>query len=203
VKISTFVYKQYLSSSGCSKILWGGIRKQLVKLMGDPPCTMNIHGKLLHLPLSHALPSYLDELPFYDTLPGRLSDFLYRRYGALKCVDVGANIGDSIAAFSSHESEMFLAIEPNPNFSRYLRRNFGASKNVRIVETICSSSNLTDSYEISELSGTASINRTENGTQMLTSTLDSIIVDNPEFLDLNVLKIDTDGHDFAVIDGAW
>src|SRR6185369_13661457 len=103
VKIATFVYKQYLSTRGCAKIFWGGIRKQLVRLTGDPPCSMKIHGKSLELPLSHALPAYLDELAFYDTLPGRLSDYLYRKYGMLKCVDVGANIGDSVAAFSRHE----------------------------------------------------------------------------------------------------
>lgn len=163
---------------------------------------MHIHGKSLELPLSHALPAYLDELPFYDTLPGRLSDYLYGKYGMLKCVDVGANIGDSVAAFSRHESDMFLAIEPNPNFSCYLKQNFGASQNVRILETICSSSSLTGTYEISEVSGTASITRTEKGSQMRAKTLDSILLDYPEFSDLNMLKIDTDGHDFEVIDGA-
>jgi len=202
VKIATFVYRKYLSSCGFAKMFWGGIRKRLVKLLGDPPCSMNIHGKSLDLPLSHALPAYLYELPFYDTLPGRLSDYLYRKYGVLKCVDVGANVGDSIAAFSRHETDMFLAIEPNPNYSRYLRQNFGDSQNVRILETICSSSSLTGNYEISELSGTASITRTEKGSQMLVKTLDSIILDYPEFSNLNMLKIDTDGHDFEVIDGA-
>lgn len=202
MKISTFIYSQYLYSHGCAKMLWGWIRKQFVKLMGDPSCTMTIHGKSLDLPLSHALPVYLDGLPYYDTLPGRLSVYLHRKYGVLKCVDVGANIGDSVAAFSKHETDMFLAIEPNPNFNCYLHRNFDASPNVQILEAICSSSSLTGTYAISEVSGTASITRTEKGAQMLAKTLDSIIADHPDFTDLNVLKIDTDGHDFEVIDGA-
>ncbi len=202
MKIATFVYKQYISSYGCAKMFWGGIRKQLVRFMGDPSCTMTVHGKALDLPLSHALPAYLAELPFYDTLPGRLSDFLFHKEGRLKCIDVGANIGDSIAAFSRHETDMFLAIEPNPHFSRYLRQNFSSNENIRILEKICSSSSKTGIYEISEVSGTASITRTGKGAQMSVETLDSIVMDYPEFSDFNMLKIDTDGHDFEVIDGA-
>lgn len=163
---------------------------------------MDIHGKTLKLPLSHALPHYLKSFPFYDRLPRRLSDFVRANYGFLKCIDVGANIGDTIAAFYKSEHDMFLAIEPNPKFNNYLRKNFGDDQNIKILDYFCSSSSAAQNFEIKEHSGTASIQSNVNGLFMRTETLDNIVTIHPSFADFNLLKIDTDGHDFDVIDGA-
>lgn len=163
---------------------------------------MEIHGKTLKLPLSHALPQYLGRFPHYDRLLGRLSDFVHTTYGFLKCIDVGANIGDTIAAFYKHQNDVFLAIEPNPKFNQYLHKNFGDYGNVMILDYFCSSSSAAQHFEIHEHSGTASIHSNIDGFSMRAETLDNIIVENPVFADFNLLKIDTDGHDFDVIDGA-
>src|SRR5574341_116364 len=135
-------------------------------------------------------------------LPGRLSDFIHRNYGFLKCIDVGANIGDTIAAFYKDQNDKFLAIEPNPKFYKYLQKNFGEKENIKILDFFCSSSSTAQNYEISEHAGTASINSSADGFFMRAETLDNIVATNPAFADFNLLKIDTDGHDFDVIDGA-
>src|SRR5687768_2322931 len=112
--LASYVYRKCLTSRGRAKRLWTAGRRMLIKLLGDPPCSMPIHGRDLQLPLSHDLPIYLRNHPFYDRLPGRLSDHIHDKYGFLKCIDVGANIGDSIVAFNRHADDVFLAIEPNP-----------------------------------------------------------------------------------------
>ena len=104
---------------------------------------------------------YIKQNHFYDKLPGRLSEFIYNRYGYLKCVNVRTNIGDSIASFFRHSTDTFLAIEPNPHFNQYLRENWGGVTNVKILNFICSSSSEIQKYEIRENLGTASFVQTE------------------------------------------
>jgi hypothetical protein len=75
MKIATLLYKRLLTYHKLSGKLWNLCRKMFTKIFHDPSCTLNIHGKHFQLPLSHQLPINLKYLPFYDSLPGRLSEF--------------------------------------------------------------------------------------------------------------------------------
>ena len=174
----------------------------LIRLFKDPTCSLPIHGRCMRLPLSHALPSYLQQFPSYDRLPHRISEYIHREYGHLSCIDVGANVGDTIAAFYEKDTDTFLAVEPNPRFNKLLVENWGWNRNVTIVADICSSGSSEGFFVIEERNGTASILETENGIQMRRRQLDEIVDDNPSATNANVLKIDTDGHDFAVVAGS-
>lgn len=202
VKIATFVYKKILDSRNIRRNFWNFIRVILIKVLNDPSCTLPIHGRLLKLPLSHALPAYLKDHKHYDRLPSRISEFLHQTQGNVRCIDVGANIGDSVGAFYKNDKDTFLAIEPNPGFYEYLVANWGWNKNVNPISVICSSKSTSETFTIQEKSGTASILQTKNGTKMARLPLDSIVDDFPEFKNANIIKIDTDGHDFEVIAGA-
>ncbi len=200
--IATFVYKRYLTSSGAAKKLWFLVRSALIRLSGDPVCVMPVHGLKLMFPLSHPLPDYLDRYRFYDSLPHRLGEYIRRTQGYLTCIDVGANVGDSIAAFYQQEVDSFLAIEPNPKFSKLLTANWGGNKNVIVVADLCSSRDVIERFEILEKNGSASIFSSEHGVQLRSRTLDDIVNGTPFDTKANVLKIDTDGHDLEVLAGA-
>lgn len=192
-----------LKSGGLPKNFWKKCRKFFIKHFADPPCSMKIHGKTLQMPLSHTLPEFLAVHPFYDKLPGRLSDFIFNRYKIVTCVDVGANIGDSIAAFHKHENDSFLAIEPNPTFYRYLKKNWGNRSTITILDYVCSSSSKSEKFNIKKNHpGTASITSDEDGMPLHQKPLDDIINENLNFSNVNILKIDTDGHDCEVVFGA-
>ena len=202
MKLATFIYKRYLRSSGIEKKFWSISRRMLVKLFNDPLCLMEIHKKTLNLPLSHALPDCMNQYPFYDQLPKRVSKYIYEQEGHINCIDVGANIGDSIAAFYKSKTDIFLAIEPNPNFNKILVANWNSNKNVTIISDICSSASSENQFEIHEKNGTASILEIEDGVKMSRKTLDDIVNIHTSAINANILKIDTDGHDFKVIAGA-
>ncbi|OGV42035.1 MAG: hypothetical protein A2X46_05630 [Lentisphaerae bacterium GWF2_57_35] len=156
----------------------------------------------MKLPLSHSLPDYLNEFPFYDRLPQRIREYIHQTQGYLNCIDVGANIGDTIASFYKEDADTFLAIEPNPKFNELLIHNWGWNKNVSIVSEICSSGNDQGTFEVREKNGTSSILQTENGVKMSKRSLDEMVNGHPVAANANVLKIDTDGYDFDVIEGA-
>jgi FkbM family methyltransferase len=202
MNLSTLAYKKCLSARGGQRLFWSVVRKYLIRVLNDPDCLMPIHGRNLHLSLSHALPLYLNNHPFYDRLPGRISEYIHRKYGFIKCIDVGANIGDTIAAFYKDEQDRFLAIEPNKTFYKYLLQNWGGDKNVEMLSCACGADSRTETYEVLEKAGTASLVTSEDGTQIEIRSLDNIVADHKGFADFNILKIDTDGHDFEVIKGA-
>ena len=212
--ISTVVFEGILHGNALTRRLCVVARRILIKIDASVLCSMKVHGRAVTMPLSHSLPIYLKEFPFYDRLPGRLAKFIRAKLGSIKCVDVGANVGDTIAAVKEpfalekpEGADVFLAIEPNRRFAECLRSNWGGDRSVIILPYICSSSEGTTLARVSEANGTAAINLIgkEDGGQTDGFTkriIDSIVKEYSELGDFNLLKIDTDGHDFEVLNGA-
>jgi len=202
VNIPSLVYEYYLHSNRVPNEFFGLCRKLLIQIAHDPSCTLEIHGRLLRLPLSHPLPLYLSRYPFFQRLLNRLSKYIHTTYGSLTCIDIGGNIGDSVAAFYQDDSDRFLVIEPNQHFYKYLFANWGNMENVRIQTYICASVSEQAIFQIFEKQGSASIVRTNSGISAAVKSLDDIVTLNPDFTDFNLLKSHTDGYDFEVIAGA-
>ncbi len=200
--LPTFVYRRLLASGRIGRRAWGLVRAELIRWRGDPACTLDIHGRPLHMPLSHPLPLYLANHPHYDRLPRRLGNFLHERHHRLVVIDVGANVGDTVAAFHNRESDRFLAIEPSPTFHAFLVRNWGGDPRVVTIDEACGRDDADASFRMLEADGTASLASAPDGPSIRIRTLDAIVADHPFARNANVLKIDTDGHDFAVIAGA-
>lgn len=200
--LESLVFHKAITARGLERPLWSAFRRALIRFKDDPTCTMPIHGRPMKVNLSHGLPVYQAVHPFYDTLPRRLGSFLRQRHGGLRCVDVGANIGDSIAAFIGGDDDRFLAVEPNPKFFAILQANWSADPRVTAVDVICSSASQGGSFTIHEKNGTASIVAQADGSSMNQKTLDQLIAEHASFDRVNLIKIDTDGHDFEVLSGA-
>jgi FkbM family methyltransferase len=178
------------------------LRRALIEWLGDVTCSMPIHDRMLRINLAHDLPVYQARHPYYDTLPRRLGAFVRDHRGALTCLDVGANIGDSVAAFMGSSQDRFLAVEPSPKFFRMLQANWADDVRVTPIEVMCSSGNQSAEFSIRERNGTASIVETQTGATMKRQLLDEVLAEHPAFIGANVIKVDTDGHDFEVLVGA-
>lgn len=212
MSLFSYAYNRYLSSRGLGRRIWDRIlRLMLAVTGGDAECQMMVHGFSLSMPLSHQLPVYLRNYPLYDSLPGRISRFVASHYGHVTCIDVGANIGDTIAAFKTpHENrvpERFLAIEPNPTYRKYLEQNWGSDPSVTILSCLCSSEDGTAPADIFAKNGTASITIGSSNPEIDDNvfqirTIDSLIKEHSQETGFNVLKIDTDGHDCEVLAGS-
>jgi FkbM family methyltransferase len=202
VNIASIAYRRALHAGSPLRGAWSRLRRSLISLRGDPPCEMFVHGRVLRMPLSHELPTYLYHHPLYDSLPGRLGRHLRGDATRISLIDVGANIGDSIAAFGVVAGDRVLAIEPNPRFSRFLLKNWPDSSIVTFTDCLCSSGPEDGDYVIDEHAGTASIRPGVNGARMRRMPIDMLVQEFPEFGAANLLKIDTDGHDLEVLSGA-
>jgi len=209
MNILSFVYRQSTIPRSSNNLFiffyskgFDLMRRAILKI-ADPACTMDIRGRALRMPFSHQLPLYARMDSEYDKVLRRLSDFIRASQGRVCGIDVGANIGDTLLACASDREDMFLAIEPNPVFFKYLEVNARQIPNVCLRRNVCGSEDRKVAYQISTTRGTARFEEsTLPGAEMETRRLDTLLKELPEFNTCNFLKIDTDGHDFEVMRGA-
>jgi FkbM family methyltransferase len=202
MNLTSFLYRLALTGPTPLRQLATALRARLVRVGIDPACNMSVHGRTLQMPLSHGLPTYLHQHALYDSLPGRLAQALRVEQKALRVVDVGANVGDTPAALAIVRDDRVLAIEPNPNFSRYIGVNWPDTRQVLHLACLCTAVATDARFSIRQRAGTASFVTDTEGQSVPALTLDEVLERHPEFAEPHLIKIDTDGHDFEVIQGA-
>ena len=158
-----------------------------------------VGGSKLLLPAEHRLPESQSVHSLYD----RFLPFIAKELPPNSSVlDIGANIGDSLAAMAtSNQSLNFLCIEPEVSFIKYLNRNIENLVN-QFPKLRVSVDNrlISTSQEHKILVGENGTRRAELTTG---SSLHSISVDTlcEEFdlRDVSLIKSDVDGWDWDVI----
>jgi FkbM family methyltransferase len=172
----------------------------------DPPVEVDLGPRRLWINWSHNLPGFLRSHPNYEGEIGRVASFLHRKRGRLVMIDVGANVGDTIATMPELEGARFLCIEGSKRFFGLLVRNFGSDTSVCCVNAVLTDGegNISGRTFV-ELRGTAHLDMSSSNDHHDSApveTLDALVNDRGEFASPDLLKIDTDGFDFRVIKGA-
>ena len=171
----------------------------------DPIIKLRVGNRTLLITWSHHLPMLLRYCPHYETEIGRLATHLSRTEGDLLMIDVGANVGDTIATLPALDRAKFLCIEGSQKFHDLLRKNYGSDPRVRLVFALLTdNSHRSDSVRLLEIEGTAHLVASETppaGAPPLL-TLDAVLEKNSDFKDANFLKVDVDGYDLPVLRGA-
>ena len=175
------------------------------RAMGDRVVKRNVQGVDLYLPWSHLLPDYARATPTYGQNLVELAAGLGAELGRdtpLHVLDVGANVGDSAAQIVSRTPARVLAVEGDPYWIEYLRRNCGSDDRVTIADVFLA-------YPGSSWSGATPV-RTTGGTThfvndataapgVVTVPIAGLRAQHPEFDTLHLVKSDTDGLDVALV----
>lgn len=160
------------------------------------------------IPLEHALESYQKNYKRYDFALGEVAKIIFEKYPNSSAVDIGANVGDSAALICKYQNIPVLCVEGTPYYLNFLKKNaLRIGSNIFIDECFAGEDgSLIDSNNIMKKAGTASILKAEVETfsglgsnPIKVKSLKRILVDNPKFLQMKLLKIDTDGYDFRII----
>jgi FkbM family methyltransferase len=170
----------------------------------DPAVRIEIGRRKLWMNWSHNLPFFLASYPNYETEIGRLAEFIHGYDGRLMMIDVGANVGDTIACLPPLKNAGFLCVEASKRYFELLRRNFGSETNVKLVLALLGDGDRTQSgLALQECGGTAHVGGLAGEvTGVPTTTLDALVAQDDSFYGTNLLKIDTDGYDLRVLRGA-
>ncbi|KQR96246.1 hypothetical protein ASG12_18820 [Williamsia sp. Leaf354] len=179
------------------------LRRTVVKLH-DPPISYRLGRVDILIPLSHDLPINRAYFPKYSANLGVAAAGISRVRNLdrpLRVIDIGANVGDSVAIIESHTATEALCVEGDPVYLPYLAWNASAFRSVAIENCYIASADV-------ELA-TTSVNRGAGTARLVTEstaaesipvrTITQILQDHVQFADADLVKIDTDGHDVGII----
>jgi FkbM family methyltransferase len=179
------------------------IRRFWVHAAHDPEIRYKFFGKMVALNLSHDLPINRMIAPQYATNLIDISTILLTKYPSLRCIDIGANIGDSAIIIDAHASCPILCIEGEDKYFSLLQRNTSNINNVIPVKSFLYAyqGELEGRFQIRH--GTANfLTDSDHPSSIAVETLEHIIERHPEFEQSKLLKIDTDGMDTLILKSA-
>lgn len=176
--------------------------RRIVLRFGDPTVEYAFCGSTLRLPLSHVLPFFRRASPLYADNLGRIAAQLFAKFGTFGVIDIGANVGDTVAVVHQHAPLPILCIEGVPKFIELLAQNVSATVPTPVIEPSFVG-NGGEALVPWVQDGTARWVHTEGVAPALRmKSLDQILEEHPSFQSSRLLKIDTDGMDIVILNSA-
>jgi FkbM family methyltransferase len=158
----------------------------------------------LDLPDGHWLPQIRSQLPNYAENVGRLAATVESKYPGSGFIHVGANVGDTAAIVGAHSRLPVLCIEGSELYYEFLQANVRRLQaDVELELALLDSSDAQTPGNPNVQFGTANFRPgSPNGAVQHFSRLNAILEKHPRFRTSKVLKIDTDGVDGRILEGA-
>lgn len=175
-------------------------RKYVSKLT-DPDLPLRIGRQEIKAPLSHPLRNIMPLYPDYNHNLGRLLAYLEEKQPAVNLIDIGANIGDTVAFVRNYTDCPILCVEGSSRYFKKLQKNLELYRDVEAAFAI-----VTDKKDRGSL--VIHGNNTNTGTPTTGSgsapalTLEEILWNHPAFQKPAVIKTDTDGFDTLILRGS-
>lgn len=205
-RISQKIFAASIDQTSLSGKIASFARRRLIGTLGKYTVSHRFYNSRITLPFEHQLLHYIRNHPNYDRGIYEIASRLMARDGYISAVDIGANIGDTALAIASGGSTQgkthVVCIEPNTCYMEHLRHN---------LSQLVSTHFTFDSFQAAISQGGSLTNQTETlGTCRLRPTnhpdpnhkcikLDDLLLTTTIPNRINLLKIDTDGHDLDVI----
>ncbi len=199
----------YIRSAGSSNPFKRGARGALrlarrgILKAADPIVEYQLGPAQLALPLSHDLPYIRAWATRYGDNFVRIVAELNRQEGPVPVIDVGANVGDTVALVREVGEHPVLCVEGSAEYLPLLRANVAPLGDVEIEPVFVGPATLSGTYALHASQGTAELRLTtpdEGGATIV--PVDGILERHPRFAHTRLLKIDTDGFDALVLRSA-
>ncbi|MDX2190911.1 MAG: FkbM family methyltransferase [Bacteroidota bacterium] len=178
------------------------INKDHIPLEKQKIKQVNLYGFKMKINEGHTLEYNLLKYPKYSFNLLDIHLRIKEKYPDHAIIDVGANVGDTIALIRSKSSNYIYSIEGNELYFKLLSINYTQFTNISLFNFFLNEVNESLSANISASRGTLHIIHENNGSKVDFITLDNLIIRN-SIQNVKLLKIDTDGYDFKIIRGAY
>ena len=191
------------------------MRKKLIKIFAyfcikikNLNLFKNITTKLIFknysifLPLNHKLIYYKNTYPKYDKLLPIISKYINQNE---TIIDIGANVGDTLAAMvEENPNPIYMCIEADDEFYSYLLRNADIIKkkipNIKVYSLKHFVGKKLTNVFLEKKEGTAKLSSVSGNIK--SKTLDDILNDFKNIEKIKLLKVDTDGFDYDVLESS-
>lgn len=202
-----FIYNGFVNSSNKSgylsrmiHIFFGGIRKLILRF-SDPLITYKLWNYKIKIPFSHNLPVVTVSHKNYNTNLPRIAIYVDSKYPDPSIIDIGANVGDTVALLRSFVDYPITCIEGDAKFFGLLKNNTEQMKGISYFNSYLGERDEKIAVSIQTVLGTGTIS-TKGDSTIETKKLDTLLNDYPDLKQSKLLKIDTDGFDFKIMKGA-
>jgi FkbM family methyltransferase len=177
-----------------------GLKRKLIKGFSkfyDPLVTLNIGNQSIKIPLSHDLQDILKLYPDYNFNLSRIVKYASEQLQNVKVIDIGANVGDTVAFIKNYSDVPVLCIDGDEKYMKILRENTAQYKNVYSCRALVGGETKEVNLKLKSEKGTAYLEKGGDAVPM--RTLENILLDFPEFKSSKIIKIDTDGFDTIIL----
>jgi FkbM family methyltransferase len=158
------------------------------------------------LPADHALDRHQARWKRYDRALGDIASFVEKKYPGFRAIDIGANVGDTAALICAHHDVPTLCVEGHPAFIDLLRENARRiGPHIFIEPVFIGETDSSAILRVHDHQGTATLieaTEEQGGKRIHTVSLGSLLAKRTDFLSHRLLKIDTDGFDFQIINSS-
>ncbi|MBM3415181.1 MAG: FkbM family methyltransferase [Bacteroidetes bacterium] len=136
---------------------------------------------------------------------GRLAIAIHKKYPGMTVIDVGANVGDTIAVLKSVADVPVIAIEGDEISYSFLEKNTKQFSGVSLIKTFLSDKPQETTVNFDKDGWNATIIPDEQGsTRVSFRTLDEVVsFSENDKVDIKLLKVDVEGFDTIVLRGAF
>jgi FkbM family methyltransferase len=139
----------------------------------------------------------------YDKNLARLVKKVQEKFNDMSVIDVGANVGDSVAIIRQLTDVPIICIEGDEKYFRLLEANIKQFTDVTAINSFLGEKPEIINGSLTHDSGTLKIDLSNINHKISINTLDHLIEQEPTlFNKCKILKIDTDGFDFKILRGA-
>ncbi len=174
------------------------LRKKIL-LFTDPLVHYTLDNSEILMPFSQELPFYRKSYPLYSSNVARVAQHVAKKYPSATFIDIGANIGDTVAILRNRISNPILCIEGCNDFFSVLKLNSVKFKDVFIENAFVSTTTGEVKGSLERSRGTAQFNPNQESSLLNSKRLSDILQEHPKFLNSRMIKIDTDGLDCSII----
>jgi FkbM family methyltransferase len=157
-----------------------------------------LDGMDMRLLLSHELPLYRKFYPQYSSNLGRIVKHVAAAVPDFSLVDVGANVGDSVAIVRNQCHCPMLCIEGVERYFSLLYANTVGLPDIELEQCFVGAETSLANATLDVRSGTARVIR-GGGTLVTFRRLSEILAAHPRFAKPGMIKIDADGMDCEIL----
>jgi len=179
------------------------IKRRFIKLMSkvyDPLVDLAIGNQTIKIPLSHMLRENVALYPDYNSNLPRIIKYVSQFVPDIRVIDIGANIGDTVAFIKNYTDVPILCIDGEEKYLATLRKNVAKYSNVSICLSLVGAETKETNLKLKMDKGTAFVEESKEKTTI--RTLENILGEFVNFKNSKIVKVDTDGYDTLILRGS-